>query len=70
VSRQILVVLEGDAQVSGADGAFSPVAAGGGVFWEPGESHETRTSGGMTALVIEGDLEDLTQEVEDPRQSR
>jgi quercetin dioxygenase-like cupin family protein len=52
---QILAVLEGAGRVSGADGAFHPIAAGEAVFWSAGEEHETETDGGFTALVLEAD---------------
>ena len=58
--RQLLVVLEGDATVSGgSEGDGDPVAIGPGqaAVWEPYEPHETRTTGGLTALVVEGELE-------------
>ena len=51
---QILAVLDGAGEVSGGDGAFQPIAAGDAVFWSEGEEHETRSSGGLTALIIEG----------------
>jgi quercetin dioxygenase-like cupin family protein len=57
VGRQLLAVLAGDAVVSGADGVPVPLVVGQAALWEPGESHETRSAGGMTALVVEGDLE-------------
>jgi quercetin dioxygenase-like cupin family protein len=50
---QILAVLEGKGHVSGADGAFEPIAAGEAVFWAAGEEHETVSDGGLTALVLE-----------------
>jgi quercetin dioxygenase-like cupin family protein len=52
---QILAVLEGAGQVSGADGEFEPIAAGDAVFWRAGEEHETNTDHGLTALILEGD---------------
>lgn len=58
--RQMLVVLTGDAIVSeGTDGSGEPVTVGPGqaAVWEPHEPHETRTSNGLTALVVEGDIE-------------
>jgi quercetin dioxygenase-like cupin family protein len=50
---QILAVLEGQGHVSGADGAFEPIAAGQAVFWSAGEEHETVSDGGLTAIVLE-----------------
>lgn len=55
--RQLLVVLVGEAEVAGAEGAVRRVTAGQAVVWEPGESHETRSAGGMTAMIVEGDLD-------------
>jgi quercetin dioxygenase-like cupin family protein len=52
---QILAVLEGAGEVSGADGVLAPVAAGQAVFWEQGEEHETRSAEGLTALILEGE---------------
>jgi quercetin dioxygenase-like cupin family protein len=52
---QILAVLEGLGQVSGAAGRFQPIAAGEAVFWAAGEEHETQTETGMTALILESE---------------
>jgi mannose-6-phosphate isomerase-like protein (cupin superfamily) len=52
---QILAVVEGEGLVSGADGAFEPIAAGEAVFWAAGEEHETVSDHGLTALIVEGD---------------
>lgn len=52
---QILAVLEGRGEVSGADGAVEPIRAGEAVFWERGEEHETRSASGLTVLILEGD---------------
>jgi len=52
---QILAVLEGSGEVSGADGVAEPIAAGEAVFWSQGEEHETTSAPGLTALVIEGE---------------
>ena len=51
---QILAVLEGAGEVSGGNGEFQPIAVGEAVFWSEGEEHETRSDGGLTALIIEG----------------
>lgn len=51
---QILAVLEGSGEVSGASGVDEPIETGEAVFWREGEEHETRTSGGLTVLIIEG----------------
>lgn len=55
--RQLLVVVSGDATVSGADGAPVLIGPGQAAVWEPGESHETRSEGGLTAFVVEGDVD-------------
>ena len=52
---QILAVLDGSGSVSGASGVDEPIEAGEAVFWQAGEEHETRTTHGLTALIIEGD---------------
>jgi quercetin dioxygenase-like cupin family protein len=56
-ARQLLVVLEGEAEVSGADGEVQVVRPGQAAVWEPGESHETHSAAGLTAMIVEGDLD-------------
>ena len=51
---QILAVLEGSGEVSGAGSVDEPIEAGEAVFWREGEEHEVKTTGGLTALIIEG----------------
>jgi quercetin dioxygenase-like cupin family protein len=53
-TTQILAVLEGSGEVSGASGVDEPIAAGEAVFLREGEEHEVKTTGGLTALIIEG----------------
>ncbi|CAN5297715.1 hypothetical protein BH09ACT12_BH09ACT12_18290 [soil metagenome] len=55
--RQLLVLLTGDARVAGYDNVPTDLAPGEAAVWEPGEAHETRSVGGLTALVIEGDVD-------------
>lgn len=50
---QLLAVVEGNGWIRGADGAKTPIAAGGAVFWTEGEMHETGTDSGLVAIVIE-----------------
>ena len=57
LGRQFLVVLDGEAEVSGADGTVQSLTRGQAAVWEPGESHETRSAGGLTAMIVEGDLD-------------
>jgi quercetin dioxygenase-like cupin family protein len=52
---QILAVLEGSGEVSGAAGVDEAIEAGEAVFWHEGEEHETKTASGLTALIVEGD---------------
>jgi quercetin dioxygenase-like cupin family protein len=52
---QVLAVLEGSGEVSGADGVVEPIAAGEAVFWHNGEEHEMMSAAGLTALIIEGE---------------
>jgi quercetin dioxygenase-like cupin family protein len=51
---QILAVLEGSGEVSGADGVEETILAGEAVYWHEGEEHEAKSSVGLTALIIEG----------------
>jgi quercetin dioxygenase-like cupin family protein len=51
---QILAVLEGSGEVSGADGGDEPIEVGEAVFWSAGEEHEMKSAAGLTALIIEG----------------
>jgi hypothetical protein len=41
--------------VSGADDVEEPIVAGEAVFWQEGEEHETVSTYGLTALIIEGE---------------
>lgn len=51
---QLLLVVEGAGFVSGDDGVAFAIAAGQAASWEPGEQHETTTTSGLTAIIIEG----------------
>ena len=55
--RQVLVVLSGEAEVSGSEGTVRRLTPGQAAVWEPGEVHETRSPGGMSAMIVEGDLD-------------
>jgi quercetin dioxygenase-like cupin family protein len=52
---QIIAVLEGSGEVSGADGVDEPIGAGQAVFLHEGEDHELKSEAGLTALIIEGE---------------
>lgn len=51
---QLLAVVEGHGWTRGEEGEKMPISAGGAVFWEQGEMHETGTDSGMMAIVVEG----------------
>jgi quercetin dioxygenase-like cupin family protein len=51
---QILAVLDGSGDMSGADGVDQPIVAGEAVYWHEGEEHEMKSADGLTALIIEG----------------
>lgn len=55
--RQLLVVLTGEAEVSGADGSVQVIYPGQAAVWEPGESHATHSGAGLLAMIVEGDLD-------------
>ena len=59
---QILAVLEGSGEVSGADGVDEPIVAGEAVFLHEGEEHEVKSGVGLTALIIEGENLDRFRE--------
>ena len=55
--RQLMVVLTGEAEVTGADGTVQVIYPGQAAVWEPGEAHATRSAVGLSALIVEGDLD-------------
>ena len=52
---QIIAVLEGSGEVSGANGVDEPIGAGEAVFLHEGEDHEVKSEAGLTALILEGE---------------
>jgi quercetin dioxygenase-like cupin family protein len=52
---QIIAVLEGSGEVSGANGVDESIGAGEAVFLHEGEDHELKSEAGLTALIIEGE---------------
>ncbi|PFD74582.1 cupin [Bacillus cereus] len=59
VVSQLLLIVDGDGYVCGADKEKVKVEAGQAVFWKKGGFHETCTENGLIAIVIESeDLED------------
>jgi quercetin dioxygenase-like cupin family protein len=59
---QILAILDGSGEVSGANEDDEPIEAGEAVFWHQGEEHETKSAAGLTALIIEGERLDRFRE--------
>jgi quercetin dioxygenase-like cupin family protein len=59
---QILAVLEGSGEVSGANGVDEPIGAGEAVFLHEGEDHEMKSEAGLTVLIIEGEHVDRFRE--------
>ncbi|KQZ70303.1 cupin domain-containing protein [Nocardioides sp. Root151] len=57
LGRQLLVVMEGNATVSGYDGVVQHLGPGQAAVWEAGEQHETRTTAGLLGFVVEGDVD-------------
>jgi quercetin dioxygenase-like cupin family protein len=63
VVPQLLAVVAGKGTVCGADGAWQGIEVGTAALWEAGEEHETRTDGGLTAVIVEAaELEPLAPE--------
>lgn len=58
VVSQLLLIVDGEGYVCGADKEKVKVKAGQAVFWEKGEFHKTSTEHGLMAIVMEAeDLE-------------
>lgn len=53
VVDQCLVVLSGEAEVSGEDGVVHVLHPGAAALWTAGESHETFSKPGLSAVIIE-----------------
>lgn len=53
LSAQLFCVVQGEGEVSGADGTSVSIQAGQAALWEAGEAHETTTTEGLTAIIIE-----------------
>ena len=52
--KQILYVVQGECDVCNEQKQYKTLRPGDAVFWEKGEWHETKTTTGVTAIVIEG----------------
>lgn len=53
-ARQLLAVVSGSGVVSGEDGREVDVGPGEAALWRTGELHETRSSEGLLAVIVEG----------------
>ena len=53
VVSQLLLILSGENTVRNDQEEYVKVQAGDAVFWEKDEWHETKTTEGLTAIVIE-----------------
>ncbi len=60
VGRQLLLLIDGQATVSGEDGVATALQPGQAALWSPGEQHETVSGTGMLAFVVEGAIERAT----------
>ncbi|ANC76288.1 cupin [Fictibacillus phosphorivorans] len=52
---QLLLVVNGEAEVCGEDKVKHKIKAGEAVFWIKGEYHETTAKGDLTAIIIESE---------------
>ncbi|EJP97160.1 hypothetical protein [Bacillus cereus] len=55
VVSQLLLIVDGEGYVCGANKEKVKIEAGQAVFWEKGELHETSTEKGLMTIVIESD---------------
>ena len=56
VSDQLMLVVQGTAEVSSEGRSSLGVSAGDAVLWRSNENHEVRAgSEGLTAIIVEGD---------------
>ena len=62
--QQLLLVIDGQGEVSGTDGVFQTITAGQAALWQPGEEHETRTETGLTVMLFEGEIEKISQQLQ------
>ncbi|ARC28616.1 hypothetical protein IEK_03383 [Bacillus toyonensis] len=61
VVSQLLLIMDGEGYVCGADKEKIKIRAGQAVFWEKGEFHETSTEHGLLAIIMEA--ENLEQSI-------
>jgi len=58
---QLFLVVHGRGWVRGAEPDRTPIQAGQAAYWKKNEWHESGTETGMTAILIEGMIFDLTR---------
>ncbi|PEM37952.1 cupin [Bacillus toyonensis] len=68
VVSQLLLIMDGEGYVCGADKEKVKIRAGQAVFWEKGEFHETSTEHGLLAIIMEA--ENLEQSIVMPIKDR
>ncbi|PHE01101.1 cupin [Bacillus toyonensis] len=61
VVSQLLLIMDGEGYVCGADKEKIKIRAGQAVFWEKGEFHETSTEHGLLGIIMEA--ENLEQSI-------
>jgi quercetin dioxygenase-like cupin family protein len=54
-SDQLLLVVQGSGQVRGGSGDAISIQQGEAALWEKGERHETSTTDGLTAIILEAE---------------
>lgn len=50
---QLFCVVSGEGTIAGGDGVPCPIGSGQAALMDPGEEHESWTSGGMVVLILE-----------------
>jgi len=57
---QLFIVIQGEGWVCGEDGKRVEMKTGDGVLWQQGEPHESGSTTGLTALVIQAEQLNFT----------
>ena len=55
LGHQLFFVVQGKGWVRGEKGDRVWITSGQGVYWEPGEGHESGTDEGMVAIIVEAE---------------
>ncbi len=56
-TKQMFAVVNGEGEVSGSDGRGRAIRPGYAAVWDAGEVHDASSTGGMTAICIEGEFD-------------